>query len=64
MPGDRPPEFGLEPLSTSHLSAEEIAAYLDGVVPLGDRPRIETHLVRCDACFDEILALVRQLRPD
>jgi hypothetical protein len=45
-----------------HLSAEEVAAYLDGHVSAFVRRRIETHLVHCDFCLGEVLAMVQHLR--
>jgi hypothetical protein len=47
---------------SDHLSAEELAAYLDGVVTPADRRRIEAHLVRCDPCLSEVIAMLRILR--
>jgi hypothetical protein len=46
-----------------HLTVEEIAGYLDAVVDLRSRRRIEAHLVICEACLDEVIAMLRQLRP-
>jgi hypothetical protein len=46
-----------------HLTVEEIAGYLDAVLDLRSRRRIEAHLVMCDACLDEVIAVLRELRP-
>ena len=45
-----------------HISAEDMAAYLEGHVGAGERARIEAHLVACDACLDDVLALLGWLR--
>jgi hypothetical protein len=47
-----------------HLSDDEVAAYLDGIVPWAERQRIEAHLVHCGACLDEVVRLLYILRPD
>jgi hypothetical protein len=49
-------------MRASHLTAEEIAGYLDAVVDSASRRRIEAHLVRCDYCLDEVLAVLQHLR--
>jgi hypothetical protein len=45
----------------AHLSAEDVAAYLSREVTEEDRQRIESHLVTCAACCDEIVALGHNL---
>ena len=47
----------MEQPTDAHLSAEDAAAYLSREVAEEDRQRIETHLVTCAACCDEIVAL-------
>jgi hypothetical protein len=46
-----------------HLTVEEIADYLDAVLDLRSRQRIEAHLAICDVCLDEVIAVLRQLQP-
>jgi hypothetical protein len=41
---------------SAHLNDADIAAYLDGVVPDGDRKSVEAHLASCDACRMEVAA--------
>lgn len=41
----------------THLN-DELSAYLDGELPVGDRARVEAHLAECAACS----ALLEQLR--
>lgn len=45
-----------------HLSAEALAAYLDGQITPRERKGIEAHLIRCDPCLDEAIAMLRHLR--
>jgi len=40
-----------------HLSAEDVAAYLNRSVSAGERRRIERHLAACGPCCDELVAL-------
>lgn len=47
-----------------HLSNDELAAYLDGMVPWAERQRLEAHLAQCAACLDEVVRLLSILRPD
>lgn len=47
---------------TEHLSVGDIAGQLDGVLTGADRARIEQHLVECDECRTELIALSRVLR--
>ena len=48
-------------MRNDHLSAEELAAYLDGRLTPGDRPRMETHLAQCDLCLSELVETLRYL---
>jgi anti-sigma factor RsiW len=50
-------------VETHHLSSEELAAYLEGLVTPAERERIEAHLVQCDRCLDEVLSALRHVRP-
>jgi anti-sigma factor RsiW len=45
-----------------HLSAEEVAVYVDGALSQAERLRIEAHLVQCQACFAELIDLLREVR--
>ena len=47
-----------------HLSAEELAAYLDGRVAPGDRARLEGHLASCSHCRIELAETLQFLRRD
>lgn len=40
----------------SHLNEADTAAYLDGVMPDGERKSVEAHLASCDACRMEVAA--------
>jgi hypothetical protein len=51
-----------ETMWAHHLSAAEVAGYLDLVVDAVSRRRIEAHLVTCDSCLDEVLAILGLLR--
>jgi len=48
--------------SESHLSDEDVAAYLDRALPQSERTRIEAHLDECDRCRDEVVDVLRLLR--
>jgi anti-sigma factor RsiW len=48
---------------SGHLSPGQIAEYLDAAVAPEGRRRVEAHLVVCDACLDEVIAALKQLRP-
>ncbi len=39
-----------------HLSAEDVAAYLNGAISSEERSAIEVHLATCGRCCDEIVA--------
>jgi hypothetical protein len=45
--------------SGAHLEPGDVAAYVDGALSPEDRARIEAHLVGCDACRDELRAVVQ-----
>lgn len=47
----------MEQPTNSHLSPEDVAAYLSRAVTEAERQRIERHLVTCAACCDEIVGL-------
>jgi anti-sigma factor RsiW len=47
-----------------HLTDAELAAYVEGVVRAEERARMESHLIHCTGCLDEVLALLRIVRPD
>ncbi len=40
----------------SHLTAEQLAAYLNGAIAKEERMRIEAHLATCGQCCDEVVA--------
>jgi hypothetical protein len=63
MADDLHPSFRPGRISPLHLTVEEIADYLDAVLDLRNRQRIEAHLVICDACLEEVIEVLRQLRP-
>jgi hypothetical protein len=48
--------------SESHLSDEDVAAYLDRALSQSERTRIEAHLDECDRCRDEVVDVLRLLR--
>jgi anti-sigma factor RsiW len=45
-----------------HLTASQVAAYLDGLVGPDERLRIELHLGTCDRCLKEVVDGVRRTR--
>jgi len=47
---------------TDHLSAEDLASHLDGVLPPGERTRVDQHLAECHECRAELIAASRVLR--
>jgi anti-sigma factor RsiW len=49
-------------VENDHLSAEQVAAYIDGALSHAERARVEGHLVRCHACLAELLDLLRDIR--
>ena len=42
-----------------HLSAAQVAAYVDGTVTGDERAYVEEHLLECDACREEVTACAR-----
>ncbi len=44
---------------TECLSDETLAAYVDGRVDASERRSVETHLVRCDRCLEQVALLKR-----
>lgn len=55
---------GSEPHDQGHLSAEDVAAYLDRRLTAAARDRVEAHLAWCKPCRDEVVELVRLRRPE
>jgi len=52
--------FGLSVVTTSeHLSAADVAAFIDRSLSLGDRARAELHLSGCDRCRAELAECAR-----
>jgi anti-sigma factor RsiW len=49
-------------VENDHLSAEQVAAYIDGALSHAERARVEGHLVRCHACLAELIDLLRDIR--
>lgn len=45
-----------------HLSAAQVAAYLDRVLPAVERERVAAHLVWCSECRGEVRVVARALR--
>ena len=45
-----------------HLSAEEVAAYIDRALDRDGRERIESHLAGCGPCLSEVLEVQQLLR--
>ena len=50
-------------MDNEHLSAEDVAAYIDGKVSDVERGRIQAHLIQCQRCFVELIELLHHLRP-
>jgi hypothetical protein len=48
-----PPGTGV-PMTESHLSTEDVAAYIDHRLPPSERRRAEAHMVACDDCRSEL----------
>lgn len=46
----------------AHLETGEVAAYLDHVLPPGERDRIEAHLADCAECRQEVIEVSRLRR--
>lgn len=51
-----------QPVTDTHLSSEELAAYLDARVSRSDSTRIVSHLATCDPCFKELLEVLRLIK--
>jgi anti-sigma factor RsiW len=49
-------------VQSQHLTADDVAAYVDREVADAERGRIEEHLSWCPSCLDEVAALLRTLR--
>ena len=49
-------------MDNEHLSAEDVAAYIDGKVSDVERGRIQAHLIQCQRCFVELMELLHHLR--
>lgn len=45
-----------------HLSAEEVAAYIDGTIAEAERERVEAHAAACAECRNEIAEVAATLR--
>lgn len=45
-----------------HLEIAEIAAFVDGALPAGERTRAEAHLADCAECREELVAVAALLR--
>jgi len=45
-----------------HLSAGDVAAYLDGTLEEAERDRVEAHAAECKACRRELTEVARQIR--
>ena len=52
-----------EQTERDHPSAGVLAAFVDGTLPLAERPTIESHLADCDDCRADVIAAVRFARP-
>ncbi|MBA3522057.1 MAG: zf-HC2 domain-containing protein [Gemmatimonadales bacterium] len=52
-----------DPPTSAHLTAEEVAAYLDHASGTPAREQIEAHLATCNRCLAEVAAALRFLRP-
>lgn len=46
----------------NHLSLDAVAGFLDHALADDDRERVETHLVRCGWCRNEIVEVARAAR--
>jgi hypothetical protein len=53
---------GVEGIGASHLTAEQVAAYLERVVSAAERNAIEAHLSACDTCRSEVVEVARLRR--
>ncbi len=46
----------------SHLSPEDLAVYIDGRTSRPEWKRVVGHLATCDACFRELLTILRFMK--
>jgi len=46
----------------THLTAGDLAGYLDRVLPPPERQRVESHLAECDECRAELVQVARVVR--
>jgi anti-sigma factor RsiW len=51
-------------VTETHASAEELAAYIDGKVGPDEWNRLVTHLATCEACFRDLVAIMKLMKPD
>lgn len=47
----------------AHFTAEELTAYLHGAIRRDERGGLEEHLNGCAECYQELVALMRMIRP-
>jgi anti-sigma factor RsiW len=50
-------------VQNDHLTTEELAAYVDGVMGAEERRYLEAHLIDCRQCLDDVVALLMVLKP-
>ena len=50
-----------EPPDSEHLRSDEVAAYVDHMLPIADATRIEEHLAECGACRQEVVQVHRMI---
>jgi len=48
--------------NTTHLTAEDVAAFLDRHITAAERAAVEAHLVDCRVCRDEVTSVRRLMR--
>lgn len=51
-------------MTETHASAEELAAYIDGKVGPDEWNRLVAHLATCEACFRDLVAIMKLMKPD
>ncbi len=49
-------------MENEHLTGGEVAGYLEGALPPGDRSRVAAHLAACDECCRELIEVAQLLR--
>jgi hypothetical protein len=54
--------FNVAMPSLSHLTSEELAAYIDGRTEPSAWERMTSHLAACGVCRQELLAVLRLIR--